>query len=300
MLKLKQILTLISILLITACAAPKIINTPPHTVDELRSLYVQFNRVFAIKHKIFVSNSSVCTKTNVDYGFIQVSVDETKDETKLWIEAFNLKKQPTVTYVAAQSASDRAGLRIGDAIISVNNSYWSDAKSQGTFTTLLSEARKSPHLHLGILRGNKEQTLNLTADRACDYGFMLNRSSRHEAWANNRKIIVDLGAAKLLKRDDELAFLISHELAHILLGHTLPDRQKELDDYKMRNIMEKDADAFGIRLMIHAGYDPKGAETALKSTDLIDSGPVTTFFNYHGPYMPVDERIQYLRNIINQ
>ncbi len=192
------------------------------------------------------------------------------------------------------------GLHVGDAIISVNDNHWSGAESQDAFTKLLNEARQLPHLRLGILRGGKKQILSLSADKACDYDFMLNITNKHGAWATKRKIIVDSGAVELLKRDDELAFFISHELAHILLGHTLPDRQKELDDYKMRNIMEKDADALGIRLMIHAGYDPKGAETALKETDLIDSGLITRLLQIRGPYMGLDDRIQYLRKIVNQ
>ena len=125
-------------------------------------------------------------------------------------------------------------------------------------------------------------------------------TDEHNAIAMDKKIIVDSGAVQLLKRDDELAFFIAHELAHILLGHTLPERQKELADNTMRSMMEKDADALGIHLMMRASYDPAGAETALKHADLIDSGPITRLFNYHGSYMPVDQRIQYLRKVIDQ
>lgn len=144
------------------------------------------------------------------------------------------------------------------------------------------------------------QTLSLTADQACDFSFTLNLTNEHLAWAQNKSIVVDLGAARLLKRDDELAFFISHELAHILLGHTLPERARELDDGKMQSMMEKDADALGIRLMVRAGYDPEGAETAIRSTDLIDSGPMTRLFNYHGSYMPSNKRILYLRKVLGE
>ena len=294
-------LILIAMLFTAGCASTKT-YIPPQTVDGLRSLYTQFNRVSAITHNILVANTPICSKLKTYYGFIPMSLKEqgNEEQKELAIKAFNLKKQPTVTYIDPKRAADKAGLRVGDAIISVNDHHWSDTKSPDEFTKLLNEALHSPHLRLGILRGKNKQVLNLTADKACDYSFILSDTNEHKAMARNRKIIVDLGAAKLLKRDDELAFFISHELAHILLGHTLPERKKELGDYKMRNIIEKDADALGIRLMIRAGYDPEGAETALKSTDLIDSGPVTNFFNYHGSYMPVDERIQYLRKVVNQ
>lgn len=297
-----RILSIITIMIIVVGCASTNTYIPPHTVKGLHSERALFNRVLAIKHNIFVANRSICSKTRTDYGFTFMSVNNNGDEAQkeLWIKAFNLQKQPTITHVIPKSAAEKAGLHVGDAIVSVNDNHWSDAKSQDAFTKLLSEAQKLPHLRLGILRGGKKQILSLSADKACDYDFMLNITNRHEARAHTRKIIVDSGAVELLKRDDELAFFISHELAHILLGHTLPERQKELNDYKMRNIMEKDADALGIRLMIHAGYDPKGAESALIETDLIDSGPITRLLQVHGPYMNLDNRIQYLRKVIKQ
>jgi membrane-associated protease RseP (regulator of RpoE activity) len=296
-----KILTLISMLLITGCASTKPYR-PPQTVEELRSLYAQFNRVEAITHNIFVANSSMCSKRKTNYGFISMFVNKEQDEgqRKLWSEAFNLQTQPTVTYVVPKSAADKAGLLAGDIIISVNNSLWSDVNSQSNFIKQLSEAQKSSNLSLGVLRNNETIILTLIANMACDYRLILNDRVKHRAWSINDQIYIDSGSAKLLKRDDELAFFISHELAHLLLGHTLPERKSELGDYKMRSIIEKDADALGIRLMTHAGYSAKGAETAIKITDLIDSGPITRFFNYHGPYMPADERIKYLRNVLGE
>jgi len=297
-----KIVNLITMLMfIAGCASTKA-YTPPQTVEGVRSLYTQFNRVFTIKHNILVANSSLCSRQITDYGFIYMFVNEeaSKEQQELAIEAFNLQKEPMVTYVTPKGAAYRAGLLAGDVIVSVNDNLWSDAESDDVFKKLLKEGIQSPNLRLGILRDKSKHTSNLTPDMACDYSFMLVDSEKHSARAYKREIAVDFGAAKLLKRDDEIAFLVAHELAHLLLGHTLPERIKELDEYKMRNIMEKDADALGIRLMISAGYDPKGAETALRSTDLLDSGPITRFLNYHGPYMLVDERILYLRNVLGE
>lgn len=297
----KQILILIAIMLIAGCTTTKP-YAPPETMNGLRDQYAQFNRISAITHNILVANASLCSKTKMDYGFTTMSVNEegSEDQKDRLIKAFDLHEQPTVTYVIPKGAADGAGLRAEDAIISVNDNLWSDAQSPDAFAQLLTKARQSPHLHLGVLRDGKMKTLNLTADQACDYSFTLSLTNEHQAWAQNKTIVVDLGAAKLLKRDDELAFFISHELAHILLGHTLPERENERGDDKMRRIMEEDADALGIRLMVRAGYDPEGAKTAIRSTDLIDSGPMTRLFNYHGSYMPIDKRILYLRKVLGE
>jgi len=297
----KPILILIALMLVAGCTTTKL-YAPPETVNGLRDQYAQFNRISAITHNILVANVSLCSKTKMDYGFTSMSVngEGSEDQKDRWVKAFNLHEQPTVTYVIPKSAADRAGLRTDDAIISANDNLWSDVQSPGAFTKLLTKARQSPHLHLGVLRDGKMKTLDLTAEQACDYSFTMSLTNEHLAWAQNKRIVVSLGAAKLLKRDDELAFFISHELAHNLLGHTLPERKKELGDDKMRRILEEDADALGIRLMVRSGYDPEGAETAIRHTDLIDSGPITRLFNYHGPYMPIDKRILYLRKVLGE
>ena len=298
---LKKLFIIIIMFIIVGCASTKT-YTPSYTVEGLHDEIAQLNRVSKITHNILVPNSLVCTRTKAEYGFRATSLTGhgNKVQRELQIKAFNLQKQPTVTLVIPKSAADKAGLHLGDAIISVNSTRWSDSQSHGKFVKLIGEAMQSPHLNLGILRNGKKKTLSLTADKACDYSFILSLTNEHGAFAVDRNIILESGAVKLLKRDDELAFYIAHELAHILLGHTLPEMKKELDDSKMRHIMEKDADALGIRLMMNAGYNPEGAESALKSTDLIDSGLITKFFNYHGSYMSIDERIRYLKEVADQ
>ena len=298
----KIILLLLLITFFGGCVS-KQLYTPPSTVQGLQKEQAQLNRVWMITRKILVANTPICTQTRADYGFRALLLTEhgDKEQKELWTKAFDLQhQQPTIISIIPESSADKVGLRIGDVIISVNGTKWVDTTSRNEFGALLKDAQKLEKMQLGIRRGKHETTLTLIAERMCDYSFMLNISKEHKAMAQERKIIVDSGAVELLKRDDELAFFISHELAHILLGHTLPERKKEIVDYKMRSVVEKDADALGIRMMVRAGYDPKGAETALQSTDLIDSGPVTNFFNFHGPYMPVPERINFLRKILNK
>lgn len=295
------ILVYIAMLFIAGCATTQP-YTPPQTVDELRGFYTQYNRVAAVTHNILVASDPICSSHKAECGFISMTLNEQEsvEQQALGVKAFHLRKQPTVTYVIPGSAAERAGMLAGDVIFSINDYRWQDDSSRDAFAKQLNQAQQAPQQRLGIRRGEAGRTLSLTADQACDYTFVFNQTHEVKAMALNRAISVDYGAANMLTSDDELAFFIAHELAHILLGHTLPDRLKEIDDFKKRSVMEKDADALGIRLMIHAGYDPKGAETALTRTDLIDSGPVTRFLNYHGPYMALDERIRYLREVVNQ
>ncbi len=291
----------IVVILLAGCAS-KDTYTPPKSVLQLQKEAIQLHRVSRIFHNIVVANSYMCTQTRAEYGFSVKALTHNADKIQRAIqtEAYHLKKQPTVTFVIPQSAADKAGVHLGDAVVSVNSLSWSKSPSNEAFVKHLAHAMHSDHLRLGILHKGKERRVYLHAQKACDVRFVLSRSPEHQAWAKRREVVLQSGLLTLLKRDDELAFIMAHELAHILLGHTLPGKEKELKNQKTRTIMEKQADALGIQLMTKAGYDPKASEATIRSIDLIDSGPVTRLLDYHGAYMNADERIRYLNTQISK
>lgn len=89
----------------------------------------------------------------------------------------------------------------------------------------------------------------------------------------NGAIIVSRGLLLRLSTEAELAFIIAHELAHEMLGHTeVSDRSPE-----SRRALEFAADRFGLGLMAVAGYDPRPAVQALaelqRMTDLWNDDP---------------------------
>ena len=294
---LKTAFAIITVLL--AGCASKVAYASPQSVAQIQKETAQLHRVSRIFHRIVVSNSQMCTQTRAEYGFSVKALTRNANRVQraLQTEAYHLKKQPTVTFVIPSSAADKAGVRLGDAVVSVNSVSWSKSPSNEAFVKHLAHAMHSDHLRLGILHNGKERRVYLHAQKACDVRFVLSRSPEHLAWAKRREIVLQSGLLTLLKRDDELAFIMAHELAHILLGHTLPGKEKELKNQKTRTIMEKQADALGIQLIANAGFDPKASEAAIRSIDLIDSGPITRLLDYHGAYMNADERIRYLRSI---
>ncbi len=280
----------------------------PATAQESNVLYAELSRSMAIMHRILAANGSLCAKTREDYGFITMGASRASDtmgktdkkQRKAWIAAFGLDDEgrPTVTNVIPGSAADKAGMLAGDIIVAINGKPFSRYKSPDAFGKSLNAARQSQALSLGVLRDGGEKTLNLVGEKMCDYGVTLVNTDETEAFSNSNQIVVDAALAKLLKRDDVLAFVISHELAHILLGHTLPQRSKEVLDHKMRLVMEKDADALGIRMMVRAGYRSEGAAEALKLMDRANRGSVARSLGLFGAYMLTDKRIGYLNEII--
>lgn len=80
------------------------------------------------------------------------------------------------------------------------------------------------------------------------------------------EIGVNLGTLRQLEHKEELAFILGHELTHILKGHTeeiAPDDRARLKRWVASQANEVVADAGGIEKMVRAGYDPEGALSAL-------------------------------------
>lgn len=98
----------------------------------------------------------------------------------------------------------------------------------------------------------------------------------------DKSIVFHLGLMKMTDRDDELALIMGHELAHILNGDLDPrgltDAEKNID-FKAEIQKEIDADILGTILMHRAGFDcRKGANVWRKFIEI--HGNIT------GPYHP--------------
>jgi predicted Zn-dependent protease len=123
-------------------------------------------------------------------------------------------------------------------------------------------------VELKISRAGQNLTLPLVAERGCEVRSRLARSSQTNAFADGRYAIMTTKLLGFVENDDELAVVLSHEIAHNLLGH--PGR---LDDEKvphgiLRNFgknaarvraTEEEADRLSIKLLWAAGYNVNAA-----------------------------------------
>ncbi|MDX1576024.1 MAG: M48 family metalloprotease [Kiloniellales bacterium] len=88
-----------------------------------------------------------------------------------------------------------------------------------------------------------------------------------QASTNGRRIRLTTGMLRFLRHDDELAFVLAHELSHILLGHA-----GAFDGPSLREA-EIEADRLGIQIVSRAGFD---TEIAAKLPErLAQSYPTT-------------------------
>jgi Zn-dependent protease with chaperone function len=242
-------------------------------------------RVQAIARKLLVANVGLCPQTRTDFGFSSLSLDPGKPS-----EGF------TIIATSSQDASVQSELRVGDVIVSANGVRWqSSSEGQRAFFNEMRAAQTQSQLRLGIRRDNAELLLTVPAQRICIGDIGLTLKKRVNAWATGTTIMLEGGVERLLASDDELAWVIAHEMAHIVLGHTDPAKSGDRTNAQLRSIMERDADALSMRLMLRAGFAPEAAGDAQVKIAKAGRGPISQLLDITGPYMKTGERNRFLR-----
>ena len=172
-----------------------------------------------------------------------------------------------IVSVAKDSPAYRAGIYEGDIIVAINNENYSSSNYKNS----LRIAAENSNLKLSILRNSSEYNFNLNSEVICGYPVQPMISPIPNAYADGSKIFITIATLDFIKDDQELAFLIGHELAHNIVhyeGKGLPEVDGlplPLDDTpSIRNISdvfifhsgakEIEADMLGVEYVLRAGF----------------------------------------------
>ncbi|MEG3177260.1 PDZ domain-containing protein [Sphingomonas sp. RB3P16] len=264
-------------------------------MDDIGLLMKRQTRVQSITRRILTSNLRYCQKKAVDYGFTPITLNRSAPPNvqRAGATALHLGDGYTVLWVAPDSPALKAGIRVGDEISAVNGVTWAQSPdAQDMFRTALASGLHEPRLQLTVRRADRTITMEVQGQDSCDVRVIVVSGTRGVANASGNTIRVDTQTEQLLS-DDQLAFIIGHEAAHIFLGHAATEQQLVTKQAVARFAMEQAADALGVRLMLRAGYAPEAAAEA--NTQVSRSrGPFTRLLNLHGNYMKPKERSAFL------
>ena len=104
---------------------------------------------------------------------------------------------------------------------------------------------------------------NLPPGRRIPFSFKLLKSSKAFAVASPTAMVAfSSGLVLRLDNEAELAFVLSHEISHGMLGHFRINTASLSDEERRKFELEADKNALG--LMALAGYDPRTATMAVK------------------------------------
>jgi hypothetical protein len=176
-----------------------------------------------------------------------------------------------VAYVHPQSAAAAAGLTLGDRVVQVNAGNVENDGAENIMRLIqrLTAARIQP-LQLHVERGGERRTVTMWAVPVCQFSVGLIQSDLVNGFSNGRQIAVTTGAMRAFAWDDELAWIVAHEIAHNILSHVQNAKfQSMLNNFLRATVgtpppsiqadeplvREVQADYVGSYLMARAGYD---------------------------------------------
>lgn len=229
---------------------------------DTRAWLLAQNKLFRVSEKVRVAAAPLCTRTVGTVGDMwQIPARYTDrafaaEATKI----LGLREgERVVISVAAGLPADRAGIRLGDTIVG----------AVGEVVT--------------VKRDGETFEVKVPPVPACDVKFTLVSSWAANASASSEKatVAVTFAMVQATFDDDELAFVLAHELSHIIHGDS---NLAASTTVKVATILlggigqvaaqaavtpavrdrEAAADELGCRIMAVAGYDPREAPRILQ------------------------------------
>ncbi|WP_199860741.1 M48 family metalloprotease [Sphingomonas aurantiaca] len=247
-----------------------------------------------IAFRLAVAGRMRCTTLKPNIGLVlqHLSQFEQVDRPGM-IAKQSLDRGAGVIVVVPDSPAAAAGIRPGDVLLAIDgHALPPETALSAAFDAARAHARAdairdlladagTQSFTISLLRDDMVSAVKVTPVSACPSDGHLARSNQQNAYADGRHVFLTTGLLSRLQNDDELAFIIAHEMAHNILHHATIMRVADVKhglghtlgrSGRIVRETEREADALGGDLMIDAGFDPVRGAAILKRLDRADLG----------------------------
>lgn len=290
-----KLLATVLVVLIAGCATPDI--TPEELSKEslkqeqkeqfkqaLIYLNQQNKRLAEVSRPLLKNSVPDCGKrTQYSAGiFLHRSSEYSKEQKAAAIELYGESEQVQILSVL-DSGPAKGKFYQGDQLLQINAQSIPEDSTANAIKLLHTAMSEGNTVELQLIRSKEQLTVTLKPEKICDYAVILSPSDAVNGYADGARIIITSGLMRFLPKDEELAFIIAHELAHNTLGH-IPKKLKNgalgaaldiiltssgfpspllatgigINLYSQS--FETEADLEAIRLMKNAGYKIQGLD----------------------------------------
>jgi hypothetical protein len=257
----------------TAIGALAISSSLSAAPMSLRAFAEQQMRVATIGYRLIAANANSCGQPQMLTGMVLHDLSQYDPGVRASVSrAFSLGSGFGIIEVVPGSAAERAGLRIDDEILALDGMSVEDpvtvARSGKSyhrmerFAAILQNSLQKGATEILVRRNGAAMRVMLHGERGCGGELSLLNSNEQNAWSDGNHVAVTTGMMRLARSDDELAFVVAHEMAHILLGHSHSSRAQIFGGARRSEI---DADQMAVRLMTYAGYQPESGISFLET-----------------------------------
>lgn len=170
-------------------------------------------RVAAVAERLFLANVADCENRHRVAGFATLSVMEAPPPYQSAAREAGLgDRKATVTWLYPSGPADKAGLKLGDEITAVGVIPVTDGRPAPLIRTALDGQK--PEIDLGVMRDGKPLALSVKPDWACAVELKIVDNQEINASTDGKTIAINHGLLRFVPKDEELALVIAHELAH--------------------------------------------------------------------------------------
>jgi beta-barrel assembly-enhancing protease len=246
--------------------------------QSLLSLHGLDQRVAATAYRLALGNSDLCSGRQPLTGLGIHHLAQYGGEHRAAAAAlFGMGSSPGVLLVVPNSPAARAGLLRNDQIIAINGEPLPQlvpATADAEFAPVeklmdqLDIAFGSGKASLQIKRDGQVHTLELEPEQGCASRFQVVPAKNLRAKADGRYVQITSALVEDLN-DEELAFILAHELAHNILKHRVRINEAGRNSRTIR-LSEIEADRLSVYLLDRAGFSP---EASISFWNRFRSGP---------------------------
>ena len=223
------------------------------------------SRLMRVADRIRVANADLCPKVRDGIGIKTHTVGNyPKSLRAAAARELGASDTPRILTVTEGSPADAAGLQQGEEILV-------GGRAVGHKSDAFAEALRTGSLTVRTPEGQVREVAVETRPE-CAYDVRLRMGSDINAFATGKSITMTSGMMKFVESDEELAFIVGHELAHNTMGHV----RKIVGNYilslgatRYARPFESEADYVGLYYLARAGYDLDGVEDVWRRLALV-------------------------------
>jgi hypothetical protein len=218
----------------------------------LEQMVASQRRIEKVSFRLMTAAADFCVdRRGAAYGFTVANRHSFGDGMiEAAVAAFQLDSSASVLSVTSGSPAYEAGLIEGDVITRVNGEPIKPGINAANAVSRLVEKAGLGGLNLNI-GGANPRRVRIDPAVACDYSIEVLNSDKVNAYADGDRLRVTKGMLWFARSEAELAMVLSHELAHNIMGHA-GTFASMFHDRKSR---EADADYVGLYIMARGGFE---------------------------------------------
>lgn len=272
--------------LLTSCATESAWDDSAITLEQdgparLKQLVEMQDRLEDVSGKLLIRNTDLCQ--NQLRNILGFSVANKYTYSSAWASmaesTLGLGNRLQVMNVVPGSGAERAGLKRGDVLVSIDGTAAPQGSNaeQEAVQMLSSAVSQGRAVAVTVSRGGSQRTLTIPVTVACGFHVELGQSPNVTAFSDGNRIMITQGMMIYAKSDESLAYVIAKEMAHTVLDHPklvkntakakiLIDKliqtpAKSTDTTGLRPMSRKfdiDSDSLSLAMLMRGGYGIDG------------------------------------------